>query len=120
MSLIGLVLWGGYLVVFARFCDVYWRLRPFAAGSLPWSSLLGRFFYRTLLRNNYRQSPAGFVARFVPCFVGFSCRVRIGGLDRLGLGRCLGRDSRAAPGDSVMVCVGFPRGLKPVPFAVRT
>ena len=39
MSLIRLVLWGGYLVVFVRFCDVNWRLRPFADGSLPWDSL---------------------------------------------------------------------------------
>jgi hypothetical protein len=43
MFLIWLVLQGGYLVVFVRFCEVLWRLRPFAAGFLSWNLLSGEF-----------------------------------------------------------------------------
>lgn len=91
MSLIRWMLWGGYLVVFARFCDVNWRLRPFAVALFHGICSLRSVFYCALWRNNYRQSSAGFVARFVTCFVGFSGEVGIGGLDRVDLAVVLGR-----------------------------
>ena len=105
MLLILLMLVGGYLAHFVRFCDTFvhffaafwhvrfrftffgkmrWRLRVSAGGLPAWNSLMAGFFYCALLGNNHRQRWPRFVAAFAFCFVGFSDGAGMGGVDNLG------------------------------------